>query len=835
MKRGRPSVDIVRASRNQLPLSQVFSQSLHAEATYYLEAIQSTRRQPPRPTTTTTTTTTTAAAAPGGPPGTAGPVMALATATGAAPAATPSTAAAAVIGLGNPTGAAGGGVLGAGDGDLDLEGLGGLEYGGVGAGAGAGAGADDLDYSYGGGTFSLPDGWEQASRGTAQHLDFGTTCRNGLVRERNKHTNKKGEAGVPLSSAVPMAPLGGAGGDGDDEEEGAGEFGADESPIAINGTGCCGRVPQCAHRLRRRMCGGGEEGKIGQWASSAIAGNDCASSVLYTSGLCASVSGKLSPIALALVSLPLFCYRYIYSEVVTALPLNGGVYNILLNVTSKHTAAISSVLIILSYVATAVVSADSGASYLHGIYSGCPRFWMTLVFLFLFACLSMFGVRDSAFVAMAIFFHHLLVMLILCGFSIAALASDGFGVLVDNWNSPTISGHYGKDLWFGFSTAMLGVTGFESAANFVESQTPGSFPKVLRNIWVILTFQNVVIEFLLLALVPLSDITEDNISSALMLLAAATPGSNWLTTWVGVDAVIVLCGAVLTAYVGILGLGERLARDCCLPQFLLQANSCFHTLHWIIICFFVLSSSLYLLTKGDVTALSGVYTVAFLTVLIIAGVSNFLLKYKRGNLPRLVHSPWPITLLGIICIAIGLSGNIAHDSEIVKYFTFYFAGVCSVVVFMLYRTNVLRIILHSKLSSIPCGIGRVLNRVLLKAYHQRHEVIFLAKSDKLDVLRKAVQYVHDNELTTNSLTVVHFYTDPQLIPPRLVEVVAMLDAMFPTVTVNVLLVKAPFTPASIDRLSATLKVPRNYMFVSCPSDESPMAPTELHGIRIIMR
>lgn len=38
-------------------------------------------------------------------------------------------------------------------------------------------------------------------------------------------------------------------------------------------------------------------------------------------------------------------------------------------------------------------------------------------------------------------------------------------------------------LFYGFSAGMLGVTGFETAANYIEEQKPGVYVKVLRNMW----------------------------------------------------------------------------------------------------------------------------------------------------------------------------------------------------------------------------------------------------------------------------------------------------------------------------------------------------------------
>ncbi len=68
-----------------------------------------------------------------------------------------------------------------------------------------------------------------------------------------------------------------------------------------------------------------------------------------------------APAAMALVAATLYLFRRVYGEAVTALPLNGGAYNVLLNTTSKGTASLAACLTILSYVATGVVSAASAA------------------------------------------------------------------------------------------------------------------------------------------------------------------------------------------------------------------------------------------------------------------------------------------------------------------------------------------------------------------------------------------------------------------------------------------------------------------------------------------
>jgi amino acid transporter len=67
---------------------------------------------------------------------------------------------------------------------------------------------------------------------------------------------------------------------------------------------------------------------------------------------------------LALVSGMLFCYRKVYSEAVTAIPINGGTYNIVLNITNKKIAAFVACLSVLAYTATAIVSAFDAVVYL---------------------------------------------------------------------------------------------------------------------------------------------------------------------------------------------------------------------------------------------------------------------------------------------------------------------------------------------------------------------------------------------------------------------------------------------------------------------------------------
>ena len=150
--------------------------------------------------------------------------------------------------------------------------------------------------------------------------------------------------------------------------------------------------------------------RLGQWLATGICGNDITSSCLYVSGAAILFASFMAPLALLLVGVVLFLYRKIYTEVVEALPLDGGVYNCLLNSTRKFNASFAACLTLLSYMATAVISAKTAAVYLNAVLPILPVLIVTAAIIVIFAILNLFGITDSARVALAIFVLHLLTL-----------------------------------------------------------------------------------------------------------------------------------------------------------------------------------------------------------------------------------------------------------------------------------------------------------------------------------------------------------------------------------------------------------------------------------------
>jgi hypothetical protein len=111
----------------------------------------------------------------------------------------------------------------------------------------------------------------------------------------------------------------------------------------------------------------------------------------------------------------------------------------------------------------------------------------------------------------------------------------------------------------GFCAAILGVTGFESSANFIEEQKKGVFPKTLFNAWAIVFILNPLLSLVVLGVVDLR--TLDESTGDVLAVAARIAGGESFGLWVSAEGALVLAGAVLTAFVGVTGLVRRLASD----------------------------------------------------------------------------------------------------------------------------------------------------------------------------------------------------------------------------------------------------------------------------------
>jgi len=573
--------------------------------------------------------------------------------------------------------------------------------------------------------------------------------------------------------------------------------------------------------------------RLGVWKATAICGNDITSSCLYVAALCAIYAGPMAPLALGLVVAVLYLFRNVYAEVGSALPLNGGAYNVLLNTTSKAKAATAACLTLLSYMATAVLSAYEAMQYAHNFWSGLPVLTATVALLGFFALLNVLGISESATVALVLFATHILTLTVLVLAS-GRIVLQHPSMLLENWRQP-VPGGMATGLFFGFSVALLGISGFESSANFIEEQQEAVFPKTLRNMWIAIAVFNPLISLLAMGVLPMNEITGHK-EDLLAHLGGVAFGPS-LANWVSLDATLVLSGAVLTSFVGVTGLVRRMSLDRCLPQFLLAQNRWRQTNHWILFSFFVLCASILLVSAGNIEVLAGVYTLSFLGVMALFAAGNMLLKVKRARLPRTDRASWPAVILALAAVLVGLVGNLVLNPSYLKVFFTYLTVCAAAVAVMFLRVQILRGILAS-LRVIVVRIqnsSRWLTVRMMRKIRQINsfQVIYFSRGDDLAALNRAALYVLNNELTTR-LKVVHCYDKREDIPAALTENLKVIDHIYPRLRIDLVLVRAPFCPELVERLSRKLGVPKNYMFIGTPGDRFPHSLSDFGGVRLIV-
>ena len=569
--------------------------------------------------------------------------------------------------------------------------------------------------------------------------------------------------------------------------------------------------------------------RLSQWLATGICGNDITSSCLYVSAIAAVYAGVLAPVVLLMVVGVLYLYKKIYTEVVEALPLNGGTYNALLNSTSKFAAALAACMTILSYIATAVISSKTAAEYLHTIFPSFGVMEGTILILGIFATLAIIGITESAVVALTIFIIHMSTLAVFCVLGFIKLPSD-FHILKANLSTLPV----GKDLLIaislGFSAALLGISGFESSSNFVEEQDVGVFRKTLRNMLIAVAVFNPLVSILSLNLLPLAEIVghKDYLLSEMAHLMA---GQTFKVIIV-LDATLVLSGAVLTSYVGVTGLVHRMALDQVLPQFFLK-KSRRNTSHRIIIAFFLLCSSILLVTKGSLLSLAGVYTISFLGVMTLFGLSNILLKTRRKELKRTYRAGWVTIIIAILATSVGMVGNVIIDHKYLLYFMQYFIPTVLVVVLMYMRIPIYRTILQ------------LLNNVMVKFLVWRtividritalteQRVVLFARGGDLRRLHVAFNYIVNNE-SSRSVVIFHLYPNPgQSDEEEIKHSLEALEEIFPKLKVKFVAREGKFGPEIIEAVSKEFGVPANNIFIGAPEEKHAFSIRDLGGVRVI--
>jgi amino acid transporter len=430
---------------------------------------------------------------------------------------------------------------------------------------------------------------------------------------------------------------------------------------------------------------------------------------------------------------------------------------------------------------------------------------------------------------------------ILSGFIIYFLANNGVETFFSNWNFPLKEGSIANAIFLGFAASMLGVSGFESSANFVEEQKKGVFPKTLKNMWVIVSVINPLMAVFALAIFTIPILQSDSYQNTLLVEMANEVGGNWVATLISIDAFLVLSGAVLTSFVGVSGLLERMTLDRILPQFFLKKNKKGSS-YRIIIMFFILAVSVLLITNGDVKLLAGVYTISFLSVMALFGIGNILLKVRREQLPRPEKATWISVLVAISAVIIALVGNIVMPSSgdspsNLTVFLDYFIPTILFIMMMLNRTVLLKLLLnfiHYLFEPIR-RLVYVIDKKIITTINviNNQEFVFFTKGDNIATLNKVMLYITRNE-HTKKIKIVLALDENDKVPKNLPEEIDFLDREYPDIKIDFKIEKGKFSPELIRELSNKWNIPINFMFIGSPSQKFPYRIEELGGVRLII-
>lgn len=571
--------------------------------------------------------------------------------------------------------------------------------------------------------------------------------------------------------------------------------------------------------------------KLGETAATAICGNDIMSSVLYVSGIAIGISGVYAPLILLAIGLVLLLYKGVYREVVEALPVNGGAYNALLNGTSKKVAATAGVLTILSYIATAVISGKTAVEYVHTVLP-IPVIPATIAVLGVFALLVISGVKDSAKVAIGIFFLHLLTLtaFIVIGAYYLSNHPSQFNVNLITTHSFLENKTLIMLLFLGFSSSLLGVSGFESSANFVEEQQKGVFKKTLRNMLLGVVIFNPIIAFICLNLSSIPDIK--SFSDFLLADEAKIIGGAIFQYIVVIDAFLVLCGAVLTGFIGVSGLINRMALDEALPLWFSKMNKK-GSFPRIITLFFIACVSILLITNGQLSSLAGVYAISFLAVMSMFALGNIILKITRHSLKRLYSFPIIFVVLAFTGTFLGLIGNIILDPQNLIFFLTYFIPAIAFVRLYVYRDNIFAFL--EKITTDKPLLNQII-KVIFKNIVKGRYILFIHKPNRLfDTLR----YIDSNE-TGRHILILHCKDDDDKINQETwKELQAMVPLMpkagvFHHLQLELEQIEGKFGPELISKASEKYRVPKNRIFIGTIHHSHKFSYEELGGVRIIV-
>lgn len=377
--------------------------------------------------------------------------------------------------------------------------------------------------------------------------------------------------------------------------------------------------------------------------AAGVVGADIGTSIFYGTGILFPIVGYYAPLFVLICCLMMWLFKKTYEEGLAMSPYNGGAYSMILRSVGRRGAVFAGALTVVSYLATAAVSALSGSFYLSSLFPSLTSVHIVLlsfVPIIGFGVLNTKGIKEPAKLVTLIAGLHFLLLII--------IAIWGGGFLITNWDtisfqrftSPGFTWSF-SIFMYGFASAFLGITGFESVAQIVEELETPTLPtvhKLYKTVIILVSLTAPAISFLCLIILSPLEI-KDNLNYLLSGLAFKL-GGKYLLTIIVVDATLTLYAAVNTAFVGFIGLAKTMAKQGNLPAKLLWRVAHIYPklkgYPLIAMPFALIAIAMSAFVAGEVGVLAKVYEVAFLGVMLSFCIGVILLRNQplKRNTPK---------------------------------------------------------------------------------------------------------------------------------------------------------------------------------------------------------
>ena len=379
--------------------------------------------------------------------------------------------------------------------------------------------------------------------------------------------------------------------------------------------------------------------QLNWFISAGIVGADIGTSVFYSTGILFPIVGYFAPLFVLSTCLAMWIFKRTYEEGLAMSPRNGGAYSMILRTMGRRASVAAGALTFVSYLATAAVSSLAGSYYICSLFS--PDISLsTVVFIafipiLFFGFLNIKGIKEPAKIVTGIASFHFVFLFVIGLWGLIYLI-----VNFQDLNMAKFLTVFEGDkkitlplLAYGFSAAFLGITGFESAAQIIESMKQPqikTLEKLYKTVILAVSFTAPLISFTCLALLTPEEV-DQNINHLLSGLTYKLGGTP-LKTLLVINAGLTLFAATNTALVGFVGLATTMAKNGNLPQtFLKRIIHRFPSMEgypYIILPFVIITMGMSALVAGEVQIAAKVYEIAFLGVMVSFAFGVLLMRNK---------------------------------------------------------------------------------------------------------------------------------------------------------------------------------------------------------------